>query len=84
MASADMGGGIGYRQLLESLAQEVASRQKKAELAFRDFCEQERLLVSADPSAPLPSAEWRMETGDEPTWLARMGARPTCGGRARP
>ena len=43
MASADMGGGMGYGQLPESLEREVASRQKKAELAFRDFCEQERL-----------------------------------------
>ena len=73
MASADTGGGIAFGQLLETLAQEVASRQKKAELAFRDFCERERLLVSADPSAALPSAEWRMETGDEPTWLAAHG-----------
>ena len=73
MASADAGGGIGFGQLLETMAQEVASRQKKAELAFRDFCERERLLVSAEPSAALPSAEWRMETGDEPTWLAAHG-----------
>ena len=64
---------LAFGQLLETLAQEVASRQKKAELAFRDFCERERLLVSADPSAALPSAEWRMETGDEPTWLAAHG-----------
>ena len=54
MASADAGGGIGFGQLLETLAQEVAGRQKKAELAFRDFCERERLLVSADPQAVLP------------------------------
>jgi nucleotide-binding universal stress UspA family protein len=73
MASADAGGGIGFGQLLETLAQEVAGRQKKAELAFRDFCERERLLVSADPQAVLPSVEWRMETGDEPTWLAAHG-----------
>ena len=73
MASADTGGGISFGQLLETMAQEAASRQKKAELAFRDFCERERLLVSAEPSAALPSAEWRMETGDEPAWLAAHG-----------
>jgi nucleotide-binding universal stress UspA family protein len=73
MASADTGGGIGFGQILETLEQEVASRQKKAELAFRDFCEREHLLVSAELSAPLPSAEWRIETGDEPTWLAAHG-----------
>ncbi|HEY2616184.1 MAG TPA: universal stress protein [Acetobacteraceae bacterium] len=73
MASADAGGGIGFGQLLETLEQEVADRQKRAELAFRDFCEREHLLVSAELSAALPSAEWRVETGDEPTWLAAHG-----------
>ena len=73
MASADTGGGIDFGRILETLEQEVASRQKKAELAFRDFCERERLLVSAELSAALPSAEWRMETGDGPTWLAAHG-----------
>ena len=73
MASADVGGGIGYGEILESLEQEVTSRQKKAEIAFRDFCERERLSVSADVATTLPSAEWRQETGDEPTWLAEHG-----------
>jgi nucleotide-binding universal stress UspA family protein len=73
MAAADMGGGIGYNEILETLEQEVASRQNAAELAFRGFCERGRLPISADPSASLPSAEWRMETGDEPTWLADHG-----------
>jgi nucleotide-binding universal stress UspA family protein len=73
MASSDTGGGFGYPEMLETLEQEAASRQKKAELAFRDFCEAERLFVSADPAARLPSADWRIETGDEPHWLAEHG-----------
>ncbi len=73
MATADMGGGIGYSEVLEKLEQEVASRQKAAELAFRRFCDREQLPVSADPLTSLPSAEWRMETGDGPTWLADHG-----------
>jgi nucleotide-binding universal stress UspA family protein len=73
MASADAGGGIGFGQLMDTLEQEVAGRQKRAELAFRDFCEREHLLVSAELSAALPSAEWRMETGDDPTWLVAHG-----------
>jgi nucleotide-binding universal stress UspA family protein len=72
-ASADAGGGIGLGQLPESLEHEAAARQRTAEIAFRDFCEQSRLLVSADPSADLPSAEWRLETGEEPRWLAAHG-----------
>jgi nucleotide-binding universal stress UspA family protein len=74
MVSADVGGGgLGYGQLLETLEHEVATRQKNAEQAFRDFCERETLPVTADPSTSLPSAEWRMETGDEPTFLAAHG-----------
>jgi nucleotide-binding universal stress UspA family protein len=73
MASADTGGGLGYTEMLETLEQEAAARQKKAELAFRDFCESERIMVTADPSAGLPSADWRTETGDEPHWVAEHG-----------
>jgi len=73
MATADMGGGVGFDGLLESLEQDAAARQKKAELAFRDFCEREKLSVSSDLSTYLPSAEWRMEVGDEPAWLAEHG-----------
>jgi nucleotide-binding universal stress UspA family protein len=73
MASSDAGGGFGYPEMLETLEQEVATRQKRAELAFRDFCEAEHLVVSADPSTTLPSADWRIETGDEARWLAEHG-----------
>ena len=73
MASADMGGGAGYDAIVRSIEQEVASRQQKAEQAFRSFCEREQLAVSSDPGTAAPSAEWRMETGDEPSWLAEHG-----------
>ena len=84
MASADLrglsgilgggvGGSIGLGQILESLKQEVTIRQRKAEAAFHDFCARERVPVTANASAALPSAEWRMETGDEPSWLAEHG-----------
>ena len=73
MATADMGGGVGFDGLLEPLEQDATARQKKAELAFRDFCEREKLSVSSDLSTYLPSAEWRMEVGDEPAWLAEHG-----------
>lgn len=64
------GGGIQFRQFQEGLEQEASARQAKAESAFHQFCEREGLLVTADPSTALPSAEWRVETGDGPTWLA--------------
>jgi nucleotide-binding universal stress UspA family protein len=73
MASADMGGGGGYNQIIESLEQDAASQQQKAERNFHEFCERERLTVSCEPGTDLPSAEWRIETGDEATWLAAHG-----------
>ena len=73
MAANDLSGGAGYDQIIESLEQDVASRQQKAEQAFREFCERERVPISGDPTTDPPSAEWRMETGDEPAWLAEHG-----------
>jgi nucleotide-binding universal stress UspA family protein len=70
MAANDVSGGAGYDQMLESLEQDAAARQKVAETAFRDFCEQGKVPVSSDPATVLPSAELRKETGEEPTWLA--------------
>jgi hypothetical protein len=85
MALADICGGTGCDQIMESLEQDAAVRQRKAELVFRDFCERERLPISSDPATALPSVEWRMETGDEPTWLAERGrAADLSGGRTRP
>lgn len=73
MAANDLSGGAGYDQIIELLEQDVAGRQQKAELAFREFCERERVPISGDPTTNLPSAEWQMETGDEPAWLSRHG-----------
>jgi nucleotide-binding universal stress UspA family protein len=73
MAANDLSGGVGYDQMLESLEQDATARQKTAEIAFRDFCEREGVPISSDPTTDLPSAELRMETGDEPTWLATHG-----------
>jgi nucleotide-binding universal stress UspA family protein len=73
MAANDVSGGAGYDQMLESLERDAAARQKAAETAFRDFCEEGMVPVSSDPATDLPSAELRMETGDEPTCLAAHG-----------
>ena len=72
-ADMGMGAGIGNGRILKSLEQDVAARRKKAEQAFHDLCERERLTISSGLSTDLPSAEWRVEIGDEPTWLAEHG-----------
>lgn len=48
----------------------MASRQRLAEQSFRAFCEQEHLSVSCGSTVDPPSAEWTLETGDEPALLA--------------
>jgi nucleotide-binding universal stress UspA family protein len=73
MAANDVSGGAGYDQMLESMERDAAARQKAAETAFRDFCEQQRVPISSDPATDLPSAELRMETGEESTWLTAHG-----------
>lgn len=73
MAANDVSGGAGYDQMLDTLEQEVAARQKKAEQAFRDFCGAQQLAASSDTTTALPSAELRLETGNEASWLAAHG-----------
>ena len=70
MATADMAGGGGYGLVLDELEQEVSRASEEGRAGLHDFCEGEGLVVSADPSTPAPTAEWRRETGDEPAWIA--------------
>jgi nucleotide-binding universal stress UspA family protein len=73
MASGDMGGGAGYDDILNSLEQDAASRQERAERSFRDFCAREQIAITGEPGSGSVTAEWRSETGEEPAWLARHG-----------
>jgi nucleotide-binding universal stress UspA family protein len=73
MAAGDPGGGASYDQLLVSLDQDVSGRHRAVETAFREFCKQERIAISEDPSIGLPSAELTIETGDEARWIAEHG-----------
>jgi len=72
-ASGDISGGFGYHQIFDSLERDVADKQRRAELAFRDLWEREKLSISRDPSVEPPSAEWQTEVGEEPAWLAEHG-----------
>ncbi|HEY0182986.1 MAG TPA: universal stress protein [Rhodopila sp.] len=70
--AADMGGAIDPTAI-EELERYGAERQKKAERAFHTFCEREELPVPGVPSLDRPSAEWRLEIGDEARLLAENG-----------
>ena len=73
MASADMGGGGGYTDLMTTVEQQAASQQDKAERAVRAFCAREQIAITANPGAAAVTAEWRIEVGEEPEWLAHHG-----------
>ncbi len=73
MASADMGGGGAYDEVLNTLDRETAARQQKAERAVHDFCAAQRLVLDAAPDMPGVTAAWHTELGDEPGWLAEHG-----------
>lgn len=73
MASADMGGGGGYTDIMATVEQQAASQQDKAERAVRAFCAREQIAITADPGAAAVTAEWRVEAGEEPEWLAYHG-----------
>jgi nucleotide-binding universal stress UspA family protein len=61
--------------LVEQLAQGVREREAKARGIFTEFCGRERLSITAAPTgaSPHPSAQWHVETGEEPTWMTNYG-----------
>ena len=73
MASADMGGGAGYDDIIGSLEQDAASRLAKTERTFRDYCAREKIATDGAPGANGVTAELRNEVGEEPAWLAEHG-----------
>lgn len=74
MAASDLGGGgSGYDEIIRTLEEEVAGRQRDAEKAFHDFYEREQVTVTSTVSSTSPTAEWALETGDEATYLAEHG-----------
>ena len=73
MAGADMGGGVGYSDIFDSLEQEAAAREKTAENLVREFCAREQITITSVQGTTGTTAEWRVETGDEPACLAEYG-----------
>ena len=73
VASGDMGGGAGYEDLLSTIEAQASDQQAKALDSVRAFCDREGVALGGEPGADGVTAEWLIETGDEPTWLARHG-----------
>jgi nucleotide-binding universal stress UspA family protein len=71
--TTEAGGGALATGLIEQLEKDARDRERKAHEIFTRFCRSARLkAVSAPPrtSAAAPSAEWHVETGEEPRWMA--------------
>jgi nucleotide-binding universal stress UspA family protein len=68
-------GGALIGGLVEQLEQEVREREAKARHIFKEFCERERLSITAAPeeAGTNPSAQWHVETGEEPRWMTNYG-----------
>jgi nucleotide-binding universal stress UspA family protein len=74
--AADIGGGGSVPPgLIEQLEQEVGEREARAHRIFSEFCAREGLTLASSPAdgRTKPSAQWHVETGQEPRWMAAYG-----------
>ncbi len=74
--TTDAGGGALTSGLIEQLEQDSREREAKAREIFTRFCDGAGLVAATAPSpqsAAAPSAEWHVETGEEPRWMATYG-----------
>jgi nucleotide-binding universal stress UspA family protein len=74
--AADIGGGGSVPPgLIEQLEQEVREREANAQRSFAGFCAREGLTLASSPAdgRTKPSAQWHVETGQEPRWMAAYG-----------
>jgi nucleotide-binding universal stress UspA family protein len=71
----DGGGAAMTGGLVEQLEQDTQDREAKALGIFTDFCGRERLSITAAPgdAKAQPSAQWHVETREEPRWMTRYG-----------
>jgi nucleotide-binding universal stress UspA family protein len=73
IASADMGGGAAYDEIISAIEQDSAARQQKAEQAVRAFCAQQQVMLTDAHGTAGVTAMWRTEIGDEPFRLTDAG-----------
>ena len=73
--TTDAGGGALTAGLIKQLEQDVREREAKAQRIFAEFCGREGLVIATDPAAGTArvSAQWHVESGQEPGWMASYG-----------
>ena len=75
MTAAAGGAGALTPGLVDQLEQEVGEREAEAQHMFKEFCARESLAVAAAPvgGTTTLSAQWHVETGRGPRWMAAYG-----------
>jgi nucleotide-binding universal stress UspA family protein len=74
--TTDAGSGALAAGLIERLEQDARARETRAREIFDRFCGDAGLAVASAPAAgtaAAPSAQWHVETGEEPRWMAVYG-----------
>ncbi len=72
VAGGDLGGG-GYGGVIDSVQDEVETRQSRAHAGVAAFCAREQVTLADAPATGGPSAAWHVEAGDEAQCLAAHG-----------
>lgn len=67
--TTDAGAGALAAGLIAQLEEDASAREKKAQDIFTRFCAGAGLAVTSAPT-PALSAEWHVEIGEEPHWMA--------------
>lgn len=75
MAADVCGGGALSSGLIDELEQEVREREARARRIFSEFCACNDITITELPAEgrTKPSAQWHVETGQEPRWIAAYG-----------
>ena len=72
--TADSAAGTMISGFIDRLEQDAAERAARAQKNFDAFCAREKMTVAASPEAAKgPTAEWHVETGQEPRWFVTYG-----------
>jgi nucleotide-binding universal stress UspA family protein len=73
--ATDAGSGALTAGLIERLEQEARDREAKARADFTQFCRTAGLAVATAPgdAGNVPSAQFHVEIGEEPRWMAAYG-----------
>jgi nucleotide-binding universal stress UspA family protein len=74
--TTDAGGGALAAGLIKQLETDSKARERKAHEIFTRFCGDAGLAAIGAPtpaSLVAPSAQWHVETGEEPRWMATYG-----------